>query len=195
MWWFKKKENSVKYLIVGLGNIGLDYKGTRHNIGFDVVDQWAADLEASFDTGRLAFVAKAKFRGKQIIMIKPTTYMNLSGKAIRHWMKSEKIPLERILIITDDIALPLAKIRLKTKGSHGGHNGLKDTIAQLGTDQFPRIRFGVGSDFPKGRQVEYVLGKWEPDETIDVKLGIEKAVKLTEAFIVQGAERAMNHFN
>ena len=195
MWWFNKKDKSVKYLIVGLGNIGPDYRNTRHNIGFDIVDYWAEQLDASFDTARLAFKAQATYRGKKVILIKPTTYMNLSGKSIKYWMSAEKIPLERILVITDDIALPLAKIRLKTKGSHGGHNGLKDTIQQLGTDQFPRLRFGVGNDFPKGRQVEHVLGKWDSAEEIDVQNGIEKAVELVQAFIVQGAERSMNQFN
>lgn len=195
--WFRKKEkdNSVKFLIVGLGNIGEEYKHTRHNIGFDVIQKWAEKLEVKFDTGRLAFVAKAKFRGKQVIMIKPTTYMNLSGKAVKHWMSTEKIPLERVLVVTDDLALPLGKIRMKMKGSHAGHNGLKDIIAQLGTDQFNRIKFGIGDDFPRGRQVEFVLGKWKAEEEIDVDLGIDRSIKMIESFVQQGVERTMNGFN
>lgn len=195
--WFRKKEkdNSVKFLIVGLGNIGEEYRHTRHNIGFDVLEKWAEKLEVEFDSDRLAFVAKAKFRGKQVVMIKPTTYMNLSGKAVKHWMNKENIPLARTLIITDDLALPLGTIRLKKKGSHAGHNGLKDIIARLGTDQFNRIKFGIGDDFPRGRQVEFVLGKWDSKEEIDVALGIDKCIAMIESFIQQGADRTMNEYN
>lgn len=195
--WFKKKEKEevVKYLIVGLGNIGAEYAHTRHNIGFDVLDRLASQLETSFDTGRLAFIAKGKIKGKQIVLIKPTTYMNLSGRAVKHWMSTEKIPIERVLVVTDDLALPLGKIRMKMKGSHAGHNGLKDIIAQLGTDQFNRIKFGIGDDFPRGRQVEFVLGKWKDEEQIDVDLGIDKSIKMIESFVQQGVERTMNEFN
>ena len=185
----------AKYLIIGLGNIGPDYKRTRHNIGFDVVDRWAQKQEAEFDSARLAFMAKTRFRGKQVILIKPTTFMNLSGKAVKHWMSKEKISRENILVVTDDLALPLAKIRLKAKGSHAGHNGLKDIIAQLGTDQFPRLRFGIGDDFPRGRQVEYVLGQWKQDEEIAVDLGIDQACDAIDAFLIDGMERAMNKVN
>lgn len=185
----------MKFLIVGLGNIGEEYRHTRHNIGFDVLEKWAEKLEVEFDSDRLAFVAKAKFRGKQVVMIKPTTYMNLSGKAVKHWMNKENIPLARTLIITDDLALPLGTIRLKKKGSHAGHNGLKDIIARLGTDQFNRIKFGIGDDFPRGRQVEFVLGKWDSKEEIDVALGIDKCIAMIESFIQQGADRTMNEYN
>lgn len=195
--WFRKKnkEVEVKYLIVGLGNIGPEYKNTRHNIGFDVVDKWAEKHETEFDSGRLAFVAKTKYRGKSVVLIKPTTFMNLSGKAVKHWMQKEKIPRERILVITDDLALPLAKIRLKKKGSHAGHNGLKDLIAQLGTADFTRLKFGIGDNFPRGRQVEHVLGKWRSEEQTDVEIGIAQCCEMIESYLVQGVDRTMNGFN
>lgn len=191
----KTQDSSMKYLIVGLGNIGEEYKHTRHNIGFDVLDAWAKKLDVGFEIGRLAYVAKTKFRSKQIVLIKPTTYMNLSGKALKHWMNAEKVPQENILVVTDDLALPLGKIRLKTKGSHAGHNGLKDIIAQLGNDQFSRIKFGIGNEFPKGRQVEFVLGKWSEKEEVDVNMGMDKSQEIIESFISIGAERTMNFFN
>lgn len=197
MWWFKKnkKAEEVKYLIIGLGNIGAEYAHSRHNIGFDVIDRWAKRESIEFDSGRLAFVGKGRYRSKSITLIKPTTYMNLSGKALTHWMNKEKVPAERILVITDDLALPLAKTRLKGKGSHGGHNGLKDIIAQLGHDKFPRLRFGVGDDFPRGRQVEHVLGQWKAEEQIEVDLGIDKCLEIIDSFLIQGLERSMNQFN
>lgn len=197
MWnWFKKKhDNEVKYLIIGLGNIGPEYKGTRHNIGFDVVERWAERNGMEFDSGRLGFVSHGRFRGKGVILLKPTTYMNLSGKAVKHWMSKEKIDRERILVITDDLALPLAKLRLKTKGGHAGHNGLKDIIAQLGSDEFPRLRFGIGSDFGRGRQVEFVLGKWSEEERAALELSMDKAMEMIDAFLINGAERAMNAHN
>ena len=185
----------MKYLIVGLGNIGAEYAHTRHNIGFDVLDAWAQQSETEFETDRYAFKAEIKFRGKKIVLIKPTTYMNLSGKAVSHWLKTEGIPVERMLVITDDLALPVAKLRMRAKGSAGGHNGLKDIIARLGTDQFSRIKFGVGDNFSRGRQVEYVLGRWSDDEQLEVNQGIERAIKMSESFVVQGVERTMNEWN
>jgi PTH1 family peptidyl-tRNA hydrolase len=194
--WFKsKKEDHMKFLIVGLGNIGEDYKNTRHNIGFDVVDQWVTEREGEWDSGRLAFVAKFKYRGKQVVCIKPTTFMNLSGKAVSHWMKTEKIPLKNILVVTDDLSLDLGKLRLRGKGSAGGHNGLKDIQAQLGTQDYNRLRFGVGANFPKGRQVEFVLGRWKSDEEIEVALQKDRATKAIEAWIFKGLSGAMNEFN
>lgn len=197
MAWFRRKDKTaeVKYLIIGLGNIGAEYERSRHNIGFDVVDAWAKKEDIAFESDRLAFKANAKYRGKSIVLIKPTTYMNLSGKAVKHWMSKEKIPAERILVITDDLALPLAKTRLKGKGSHGGHNGLKDIILQLGHDNFPRLRFGVGNDFPRGRQVEHVLGQWNESESLEVELGIDHCIKIIDSFLVQGLEGSMNDFN
>lgn len=195
--WFKKKKevDVMKFLIVGLGNIGEEYKNTRHNIGFDVVEQWVEQNEAIWDVDRLAFVSKFKFRGKQIVCIKPTTYMNLSGKAVKHWMSAERIAVNNVLVVTDDLAIDLGKLRLRGKGSAGGHNGLKDIEAQLGSDKYDRIRFGVGADFPKGRQVEFVLGKWKSEEEIEVALQKDRACKAIEAWIVKGLQGAMNEFS
>lgn len=194
--WFRNKNtDEMKYLIVGLGNIGEEYQSTRHNIGFDVLDKFAGLYDAKFEVGRLAFVAKTKYRGKSLVLIKPTTYMNLSGKALKHWMSTEKVALHNVLVVADDLALPLGKIRLKTKGSHAGHNGLRDIISQLGTDQFSRIKFGIGNDFPRGRQVEFVLGKWSEQELIDLNEGVDRSIEIINSFIVQGAERTMNEFN
>ena len=195
--WFKKKKevDEMKFLIVGLGNIGEEYKNTRHNIGFDVLEQWVEQHEASWAVNRLAFVSKFKFRGKQIVCIKPTTYMNLSGKAVKHWMSAERIPVNNVLVVTDDLAIDLGKLRLRGKGSAGGHNGLKDIEAQLGSDKYDRIRFGVGADFPKGRQVEFVLGKWKADEEIEVAPQKDRACKAIEAWIVKGLQGAMNEFS
>ena len=195
--WFKKKKevDEMKFLIVGLGNIGEEYKNTRHNIGFDVLEQWVEQHEASWAVNRLAFVSKFKFRGKQIVCIKPTTYMNLSGKAVKHWMSAERIPVNNVLVVTDDLAIDLGKLRLRGKGSAGGHNGLKDIEAQLGSDKYDRIRFGVGADFPKGRQVEFVLGKWKADEEIEVAPQKDRACKAIEAWLVKGLQGAMNEFS
>lgn len=193
--WFKKEPNTMKFLIVGLGNIGSEYNQTRHNIGFEVLDEWVAKHNGEWDTGRHALVAKFKFRGKQIVAIKPTTYMNLSGKAVKHWMKAERILLNNVLIITDDLAIDLGKIRLKGKGSAGGHNGLKDIEAQLGTQKYDRLRFGVGADFPKGRQVDFVLGKWKPEEETEVAIQKDRACLAIESWIVKGISGAMNEFN
>lgn len=192
---FKKKEDHMKFLIVGLGNIGPDYRNTRHNIGFDVLDQWVEQHEASFDSDRLAFVSKFRFRGKQVVCIKPTTYMNLSGKALKHWMTKERIPLQNVLVITDDLSIDLGKLRFRGKGSAGGHNGLKNIQEVIGTDKYNRLRFGIGSDFPKGRQVEFVLGEWTSDEEIEMKIQIDRACKAIESWIAKGLTGAMNEFN
>jgi PTH1 family peptidyl-tRNA hydrolase len=193
---FKKKElYSMKFLIVGLGNIGPEYSNTRHNIGFDVLDQWVKEQDANWDTGRLANVAKFKFRGKQIVAIKPTTFMNLSGKAVKHWMSAERIQPKNVLIVTDDIAIDVGKLRIRGKGSPGGHNGLKDIQAQLGSDKYDRIRFGAGGNFPKGRQVEFVLGQWDKNEEIEVALQKKRACKAIESWIIKGLTGAMNEFS
>ena len=200
MWsWIKsrlnKESDPMKFLIVGLGNIGAEYDNTRHNIGFEVLDQWAKKHEAEWESGRLANVAKFKFRGKQIICVKPTTFMNLSGKAVKHWMSAERIQPKNLLVITDDIAIDVGKLRIRGKGSPGGHNGLKDIQAQLGSDKYDRIRFGAGGDFPRGRQVEHVLGQWGELESIDVALQKDRACLAIESWIVKGLSGVMNEFS
>lgn len=184
-----------KFLIAGLGNIGNEYANTRHNIGFDVVYAFVQKHGGSFKEGRLAYVAEVKFRGKPFICICPTTYMNLSGKAFKYWLDKEKIPLENTLTIVDDIALPLDKLRLRPAGSAGGHNGLRDIEATLGHDKYPRLRFGVGNDYPKGMQADFVLGKWNAAETPVVQLKIQKCVDIIEKFALTGIEQTMSEVN
>ena len=185
----------MKYLIVGLGNIGAEYDATRHNIGFDVADAFVIKHGGSFKLERLAYVAEVKWKGKQFVVIKPTTYMNLSGKAVKYWLDKEKIPVENMLVIVDEKALPLETIRVRGSGSHAGHNGLKDIQAVLNTPAYPRLRFGIGDNFPKGRQIEFVLGKWQPDELPYVKDKILKSVEVIESFATIGIERTMNAYN
>jgi peptidyl-tRNA hydrolase, PTH1 family len=189
--------NSVmtKYLIVGLGNPGSEYQFTRHNIGFDVVTAFILKHGGSFRTDRLAEVAEVKLKGRMFVCIKPTTYMNLSGKAFKYWLDKEKIELENTLTILDDIALPLNKIRLRPSGSDAGHNGLKDIQLVLGTANYPKLRFGVGNNYPKGMQAEFVLGKWLPEEKELVLKKIEKSVEVIESFAFAGIERTMNAVN
>ncbi|WP_298484796.1 aminoacyl-tRNA hydrolase [uncultured Maribacter sp.] len=184
-----------KFLVVGLGNIGNEYAETRHNIGFKVLDTFVADKEASFETQKLGDIAIAKVKGRSILCLKPSTYMNLSGKAIKYWMDKEKIPLENILIITDDINLEFGTFRLKTKGSDGGHNGLKSTQEVLQTASYNRFRFGVGADFGKGKQVDYVLGEWNAEENKALKERLEKASNLITSFVLSGVKNTMNQFN
>jgi PTH1 family peptidyl-tRNA hydrolase len=185
----------MKYLIVGLGNIGAEYDATRHNIGFDVVDAFVIKHGGKFKIDRLAAVAEVKWKGKQFIVIKPTTYMNLSGKAVKYWLDKEKIPVENMLVILDEIALPLETIRVRAAGSHAGHNGLRNIQEVLNSSAYPRLRFGVGNNFPKGRQVEFVLGKWTNDELPYVKDKILKSIDIIESFATTGIERTMNVFN
>jgi PTH1 family peptidyl-tRNA hydrolase len=183
------------FLIAGLGNIGSEYAGTRHNIGFDVVSALVAKHQGSFAIDRLAALAEIKYKGRILTCILPTTYMNLSGKAVKYWLDRKKIPLERMLVIADDIALPLSRLRLRPSGSDAGHNGLKSIFFELQTDQYPRLRYGVGNQFPKGMQVEYVLGKWREEELPLVKAKNEKAVEMIESFVFAGLERTMNDYN
>lgn len=185
----------MKYLLVGLGNIGPEYANTRHNIGFMVLDYLAKKYEASFDSGRHAFVTEIKTNGRSYTLIKPTTYMNLSGKAVSHWLSTLKIPASHMLVITDDLALPYGKLRLRAKGSAGGHNGLKHIEETLGTTDYPRLRFGVDAQFAKGRQVDYVLSPFTPDEQIELPTLIEKAAEMSISFGTIGLERTMNFFN
>jgi PTH1 family peptidyl-tRNA hydrolase len=184
-----------KYLIAGLGNIGNEYAGTRHNIGFDVVDTFADKHEGLFVQERLGAVAKLRLKGKQVILLKPSTYMNLSGKAVNYWLGKESIPLENLLIIVDEVALPLSKIRIRPGGSAAGHNGLKSIEESLATTNYPRFRFGVGDTYPKGMQVEYVLGRWTSAEQSIVKFKLVKTVEAVETFILAGISTAMNQFN
>lgn len=184
-----------KFLIVGLGNIGEEYANTRHNIGFTILDTLAKENNITFSTDKLAAVASYKFKGKIIVMIKPSTYMNLSGKAVNYWMQAEKIALENVLVITDDIALPLGTLRLKGKGSDGGHNGLKNIQETLNTSEYARLRFGVGSEFSKGRQVDFVLGKWNAEEEKLIEPRIKIATKMVQAFATIGLQRTMTAYN
>lgn len=185
----------MKFLIVGLGNIGNEYAHTRHNIGFDVVMAFAAAHGGQFSNERLAYKAEVRWKGRIFICICPTTYMNLSGKAFKYWLDKEKIPLENSLTIVDEVALPLSKIRLRPIGSSGGHNGLKSIEETLGTSQYPKLRFGIGNEYPKGMQVEYVLGKWRKEEEPFVKQKIAICVEAIEAFSTIGIANAMNKYN
>lgn len=187
--------DEMKYLIACLGNIGAEYDNTRHNIGFKIADRLAKDLEGIFSTGRLAQTSEVRFKGRTLLVIKPTTYMNLSGKAVKYWLDHEKIPMENLLVVNDDIALPLGTLRLRKQGADGGHNGLTDIIEKLGTNVFCRLRFGLGDDFPRGRQVDFVLGQWKPSEEPIVDEKVDLAVEIIKSFVVQGADRTMNQYN
>ncbi len=185
----------MKYLIVGLGNIGSEYADTRHNIGFMVADALALRLAVSFSTDRYADKAEGKFKGKPIIIIKPSTYMNLSGKAVRFHLDKQNIEVKHLIVITDDIALPFGKCRLKPSGSDGGHNGLKSIQELINTTQYPRLRVGVGSDFPKGGQADYVLSPFTEGEKKELPTLIEKCVNGIISVISDGLDRTMNQFN
>ena len=184
-----------KFLIVGLGNIGEEYANTRHNIGFMVLDQLAKDYAVKFTSGRLADIAEIKFKGRTLVLIKPTTYMNLSGKAVNYWMQAEKITKENVLVITDDIAFPVGVLRMKMKGSDGGHNGLRNIQETLNTSEYPRLRFGVGSEFSKGGQVEFVLGKWNGEEEKLVAEKIKMAGEMIKSFATIGIQLTMTNYN
>jgi len=185
----------MKFLIVGLGNVGDEYAHTRHNIGFDVVNAFVQKHKGSFRADRLAYVSEIKLKGKAFVCICPSTFMNLSGKAVKYWMDKEKIAFENMLVIVDDIALPADKLRLRPGGRDAGHNGLKSLQEILGTSDYPKLRFGIGNDYPKGRQSEFVLGKWKKEEEPLIKLKIEKAVEAIETFALQGITVAMNQVN
>jgi len=185
----------MKYLITGLGNIGDEYANTRHNIGFILADAIAQEAEAVFKSDRYASVAKIKYRGKILVVIKPSTYMNLSGKAVRYWMDKENIPVERTLVITDDIALPLGTLRMRKKGGDGGHNGLENIIVTLGTELFPRLRVGIGNDFARGYQSDYVLGKWTPEEETAMIPKVNLGVEMVKSFIARGVDQTMTDYN
>jgi len=175
--------------------VGAEYANTRHNIGFMIADELARTLGAKFDVDKLAFVANASYRGRNVTIIKPTTYMNLSGKALSYWMQKEKIQQQNVIVLVDDLAIPFGAIRLKQRGSHGGHNGHKSIQECLGHDNYARLRFGIGSDYPKGRQVDYVLGEWTAGEQKDLPARVEKAVEAVKCFIFEGIDRTMAMHN
>jgi peptidyl-tRNA hydrolase, PTH1 family len=185
----------MKFLIVGLGNPGEEYAHTRHNIGFDVVGAFVSKHDSHFKSDRLAYTAEVKWKGRKFICICPTTFMNLSGKAVKYWMDKEKIPIENILVIVDEVAIPLNKLRIRAGGSDAGHNGLKSIHEALGTTEYPRLRFGIGNDYPRGMQSDFVLGKWKKTEEPVVKHKIEKAVEAIETFATAGITTAMNLVN
>ena len=201
-WFFKNKPNtntatemSKKYLIVGLGNIGADYVNTRHNIGFKVVEKFAQLNDTGFETKKLGDLASFKFKGRTFLLLKPNTYMNLSGKAVKYWLEKESIPHENLLVITDDLNLPFGTLRLKMKGSAGGHNGLKDVQDKLNTSQYNRLRFGISDEFSKGKQVDYVLGNWTDEESETLKERLEHCSEFIKNFVMAGIQNAMNTFN
>lgn len=185
----------MKYLIVGLGNIGPEYELTRHNIGFLTLDRLAEKQGCTWSSDRLAFKSEFKHKGRAIHLIKPTTYMNLSGKAVSYWIKMLQVPKENILILVDDVAIPFEKLRMKPRGSAAGHNGLKNIEELLGGQEYPRLRLGIGDDFPKGRQVDFVLGRFSQDEFISLPTIMDKAIEMILAFCTIGIDRTMNQFN
>jgi PTH1 family peptidyl-tRNA hydrolase len=185
----------MKYLIVGLGNIGEEYRDTRHNIGFTILDAMAAASNTAFSDRRYGSVCEIKYRGRDLILLKPSTFMNLSGNAVNYWMKKEKIPLQNLLVIVDDIALPLGSVRMRHKGSAGGHNGLAHISSVLGTDEYPRIRFGIGNGFHKGTQVNFVLGKWSSEEKKIIESRISMVQDMIRSFAFAGTELTMTTFN
>jgi len=200
---FKQKETFLldetdtmkKFLIVGLGNIGSDYENTRHNIGFKVLDHLAKEEGLTFETQKLGAVTTYKLKGRSFLLLKPSTYMNLSGKSIKYWLTKEKIPLENLLVITDDLNLPFGTLRIKFKGSDGGHNGLKDTQLQLQTTKYNRFRFGISDEFGKGRQVDYVLGNWTTEENDKLTERLDKSIEIIKSFGLGGMNNTMNSFN
>lgn len=185
----------MNYLVVGLGNIGFEYVDTRHNIGFSVLDAWAQASNTSFSTKRYGDVAEVRFKGHSFTLLKPSTYMNLSGKAVNYWLQQSKIPVERLLVIVDDMALPIGHLRLRKKGSDGGHNGLANIAQMIGTESYCRLRIGIGSHIGFGSQVDFVLGKWTAEEKVELKPAIERAIEVIKAFGTIGVDRAMNQYN
>lgn len=200
---FKQKETLLleetdvmkKFLIVGLGNIGSDYENTRHNIGFKILDHLAKKEDLTFETQKLGALTTYKLKGRSFLLLKPSTYMNLSGKAIKYWLTKENIPLENLLVITDDLNLPFGSLRVKMKGSDGGHNGLKDTQLQLQTTKYNRFRFGISDEFSKGRQVDYVLGQWTNEENEKLSERLDKSIEIIKSFGLSGINNTMNSFN
>lgn len=201
--WFGVKDNSTsepsdpmkKFLVAGLGNIGEKYANTRHNIGFKILDHLAKTEELTFETNKLGDISKFKLKGRTFILLKPSTYMNLSGKSIVYWLNKENIPLENLLVVTDDLNLPFGTIRIKTKGSDGGHNGLKDIQEKLNTTSYNRFRFGISDTFNKGQQVDFVLGEWTPEEDAKLTERLTKSIEVIKSFGLAGIKHTMNDFN
>ncbi|HPG05840.1 MAG TPA: aminoacyl-tRNA hydrolase [Saprospiraceae bacterium] len=196
--WFKPKEETdrtMKYLIVGLGNIGNEYRHTRHNAGFLVVEALAEHLGATFQEGRYGAMAQASFKGRKLWLLKPNTYMNRSGQAIRYWLDKEKIPLENLLVVVDEIQLPFGQLRLRKKGSDGGHNGLKSIQEQLQSTEYNRLRIGIGNDFNRGQQIDYVLGEWSNEEKDGFPEIRTLGIDIIKSFIAIGADRTMSQYN
>ncbi len=185
----------MKYLIVGLGNIGAEYEHTRHNIGFDIVSVLADELGSKFETKRYGDVAKVRVKNAELILLKPSTYMNLSGEAVRYWMGIEKITMDRVLVLVDDLALPFGTLRFKPKGSDAGHNGLKNIALLLQSQNYARLRFGLGNNYPQGRQIDFVLGHFTPEEELELGAIILRAIEMIKSFALQGVQRTMNQFN
>jgi len=190
-----KVDNSMKYLIVGLGNIGSEYAGTRHNIGFRAVDAFAEKQGVEWADKRYGFVAKTRVKNAELILLKPSTYMNLSGQAVRYWVQQEKIPVERILVIVDDLSLPVGKIRMRGSGSAGGHNGLKNIESCMMTQNYARIKFGIGNEFPKGTQIDFVLGKFSDEDNKLIAEKLDYVGEMIQSFCLQGLDRTMNQYN
>lgn len=191
----EKHDNVMKYLIVGLGNIGSEYDGTRHNIGFRTVDAFAKAQNTEWADKRYGFVAKTRVKNAELILLKPSTYMNLSGNAVRYWTQQEKIPVENILVIVDDLSLPVGKIRLRGNGSAGGHNGLKNIESCMMTQNYARIRFGIGNDYPRGAQADFVLGKFSDEDNAVIDEKVEYVGEMIKSFCLQGLDRTMNQYN
>ncbi len=188
-------EHDMQYLIVGLGNIGDEYAETRHNIGFRVLDALATASNLVFEDRRYGFVTNLRVKNKRLLLLKPSTYMNASGNAVRYWMQKEKIPVERVLVVVDDLALPFGALRLRPGGSEAGHNGLRSITQCLGTQQYARLRFGIGNDFPRGGQVDFVLGKFGPEDLQAMPERVEMAGEIVKSFALSGIDFTMNHYN
>ncbi|WP_291855581.1 aminoacyl-tRNA hydrolase [Marinilabilia sp.] len=191
----KQSDNTVKYLIAGLGNIGREYEHTRHNIGFDILDELANQENLKFEDRRYGNVAEFKFKGRTFVLLKPSTYVNLSGRAINYWLKEEKIPAERLLVVVDDLALQFGTLRLKAKGSDAGHNGLKNINQVLGHNQYARLRFGIGDNYSRGRQIDYVLGSWDKNENAELPERLDKAIEIIKGFGTIGLAQTMSQYN
>lgn len=185
----------MKYLIVGLGNIGSQYLGTRHNIGFRVVNKLAEDAGVGFTEQRYGAIARMRLKNREVVLLKPNTFVNLSGNAVRYWLQKEDIPKENLLVVVDDIALPFGVLRLKPKGSDAGHNGLRNIQEILGTQEYARLRFGIGNQFPRGRQVDYVLGQFDPEELAFMLEVLKRAMEIAKSFCLAGIQITMNQFN
>lgn len=188
-------EDNKKYLIIGLGNAEDQYTGTRHNIGFEVINTLAKQLDVTFKNERYAYVARAKYKGRNLVLIMPTTFMNLSGKAVKYWMGAENVEAQNIIVVSDDLDLPVAQLRIRPKGGGGSHNGLNHIIETLGHGNYPRLRFGIGKNFPQGYQVDYVLGKFTSEERLLIDPAVEKAAEICKSFATAGLQRTMNQFN